>query len=76
MMKVNEKGKIESIYPFEVQWIRANKDILNLKSVAEKTHIPVKNLWNYCNDIHSLNKVWWPSVIKFVRKRNVKEQEK
>lgn len=57
-------------YPSEVLWIKRNKDVLNLKSVAKDIGIPAKNLWNYCNDVHSLNEKWWPKAIKWVKKVN------
>jgi len=54
-------------YPPEVQWVKKNKGILNLKAVAEQTDIPVKNLWNYCNDRHSLNQIHWKKVVNWVK---------
>ena len=52
-------ANVQKQYPAEVIWIKDNKDILNLKSVADKTGIPAKNLWNYCHDVHSLNEKWF-----------------
>jgi len=73
-MRVTETGEITATYPPEVLWIKQNKDILNLKAVAEGTKIPVKNLWNYCNNIHSLNSKHWKSASKWVQKRQILHQ--
>lgn len=53
-------------YPDQVTWLKKNKDALNLKYVAEQIGIPVKNLWNYCNNVHSLNEKWWAKTVKWV----------
>lgn len=56
-------------HPSQIDWIRKNKDILNLKEIATQTKVPIKNLWSYCNGVHSLNENHWPTVIEWVNKR-------
>lgn len=54
-------------YPQEILWIKQHKDILSLRKVADQIGIPQKNLWNYCNDVHSLNEMYWQRAVDWVR---------
>lgn len=59
--------KPKPLYPQEIIWLKSAKKILNMKLISEQIEIPQKNLWNYCNDVHSLNEMYWIRAVDWVR---------
>jgi hypothetical protein len=58
---------VSILYSPEILWLKAHKEAFNLKNVAEQAGIPIRNLWNFCNDKYTLNQTWHKPLSKWIR---------